>query len=319
MKILVLSMHPRKHTSRLHLHFLDRLNEYAECYVYGYDELYPYIDDLKKQFMNLYDKHKPDVVIGYIYVQSPMEDKGDLFRDMKCAKIFIECDWWKLLVMKDPGWYKRQKFDLMMHRHAFNNNLLDVPYVWLPMAADPNEFYDEGRKRRNEISFAGSSKHPIYMIRQKAIQTLESNGLLKNHMKKLMQAEVGKDGIWRNQYNYHNLLKETAILLTSTEHNGPFAKTFEAMASKCVVLSSPIFKHQLLFEGDCVAIYKKDCSNIVNVARKLLNDKDYQNYLRENAYKEFIKKHTTQIRIKELYDNIVNLLEGKSIVRKWDL
>ena len=92
------------------------------------------------------------------------------------------------------------------------------------------------------------------------------------------------------------------------------------MASKTAVLTSPVINNDLLFGYPfCYTEYSSNCMDIVPQARKLLNDDDYRNEMIENAYKVFMKKHTTEKRIDELLINIKRQLEGKSLIKLWGI
>ena len=317
MKILILSWILRKHSTRQHLGTLDRLKEHCECHIYGRDDLEPYKEKLQDKFMELFNVHRPDVVIGYAGMY--LMDQGNLFRDMKnCLKLFIEVDYHDQ--MGKEQWYTDNKFDHMFYRNANDTSAVKIPGCWWPWSAYEDEFYDVPFvPRQNIIGFAGSSVHRIYTVRRKARDILLAHGLLDDRKKTILQTEYDENGKWTGQNGkYQEYLRSIEGLLTSTENRGPFAKTFEAMSSRTVVLSSPIINKELLFgKKQCYVEYKYDCSDIVEKAKFILENDMKQ--IKENAYIAFIGNHTTDLRAKELYNNIVRLIEGKEVIRKWGL
>jgi hypothetical protein len=146
--------------------------------------------------------------------------------------------------------------------------------------------------------------------------------LLEDKKKSILKTEYTTERnstVWTGSNGkYQEYLRTIRCLLTSTENRGPFAKTFEAMASGTLVLSSPIFNKNLLFgQDECYAEYKPDCSNIMPMAQRIRTDDAGVKLIIDKAYKVFLEKHTTDKRIEELHINIKRLLEGKNLIRKW--
>jgi len=319
MKILVISYWIRKHTNRNHLAMLDALNDYCECFVYGRKELESYSDNLKTKIDELISVHSPDVLI--VYSGLYLMDQPNYFRDINCLKIMVEVDYHTQKVKEH--WYRDNKFDYMFWRNGDDTSSLKIPGVWWPYGTDENSFYP-GNNRENIIGFAGSSNHQFYIIRKKAIDKLISAGLLNMKGKSIAQTEYDRSKDpnsidWQGENGrYQNFLRSVKGLLASSETRGPFAKTFESMASKTTLLCSPILNKDLFFGSeDCYIEYKPDCSNIIEKANFILNNDMTE--LNERAYKQFLEKHTKKKRVKELYDNIKLIIEGKEPVRRWGL
>jgi len=318
MKILVISYWIKKHTNRNHLAMLDALNEHCECFVYGRKELESY--SLKEKIEELVTIHSPDVLI--VYSGLYLMDQPNYFRDINCLKIMMEVDYHN---QKDKkSWYKDNKFDYMFWRNGDDTTSVEIPGVWWPYGTDENSFYDASLSRENIIGFAGSSKHSFYTIRQKAIEKLKADELLNMKGKSIAQTEYDRSENpnsidWKGENGlYQNFIRSVKGFLASAEARGPFAKTFESMASKTTLLCSPILNKDLFFGSeDCYVEYKPDCSNIVERARFILNNDMTE--LNERAYKQFLEKHTKSKRVKELYDNIKLILEGKEPLRRWGL
>ena len=318
MNILILTWWRRNYMSyRQNIGTLEKLKQHCECNIYGREELQPYEEKLNDRYIELYDKHKPDVVICYSAML--LEKQGIIpFRNMNCLKICIEGDYHNMFGKEK--WYRDNKFDHMILRNANDPSKIGIPSVWWPWSANYKEFYSMGNgPRKNIIGFAGSTVHRLYVIRKKARSVLLSVDLLDDKIKDIMNSERDGD-IWMDQGKYQDYLRSIRGILTSTENRGPFAKTFEAMASKTTVLSSPVIHKDLLFGGkECFVEYKKDCSNIIQKAIKIRNEPEYAKTVARNGYEQFLKKHTTPKRVEELYNHINNLLKGKEVEKKWGL
>lgn len=314
MKILIISWIIRKHTNRQHLGTLDLLKDHCECNIYGRQELEPHQYNLRNKIAELVDKHNPDVVVCYSGLF--LMDQGNLFKDISQLKIMIEVDYHNQ--MHKEKWYKDNGFDYMMYRNGSDTSSVGIPGVWWPWSAPQSEFYADDRDRQLIIGFAGSQVHPYYTIRKNAIPRL--GGLLDDRKKTILQIEyTGQGGVWNGDSGkYQEYVRSVKGFLSSTECRGPFAKVFEAMASKTIVLSSPIYNKNLLFgEDQCYIEYKADCSDIVKKARFLLNEDMTE--IAEKAHRQFLKYHTRTKRVKELYDNIKLILEDKEPIKRWGL
>jgi len=313
MKVLVVTWHREGYMSyRQHFGILNRLARYCDYVIYGrkYFERYggP-LGNVKK----LYDKHRPDIVICYGAMEFIKYE--NVFGQLKgCLKVCIEPDYHNHFGKED--WYLQ--FNVVALRNANDTEKIKTRCFWWPWSVDEKEFYPTEDPRRNVIGFAGSSKHHLYTIRSEAIHALLSAGLLEHRMKTIMFSELNDKGEWKDRGRYQQYLREINGLLTSTENRGPFAKTFEGMASGTIILTSPVFHKELLFgDKECFVEYKPDCSDIVDKAEFILNENLVE--IADNAYDVCIERHTTDKRIKELYDNLNNLLEGKELTRKWGL
>jgi glycosyltransferase involved in cell wall biosynthesis len=312
--ILVLTFWRRNYMShRQNIGTLERLKQYCNINFYDREniELHKYND--------LVEKHNPDIVICYGAMGFTEMDKP--FKSIKRCKICIEPDYHNFIGKED--WYRNNGFDYLFLRNANDTSKAGIPSVWWPWSADQNEFFPDNRKRRNIIGFAGSSVHELYVIRRKARDILLSNNLLEDKKKTIMASEMSEGmwkGEWSDQGKYQKYLRSIKAILTSTENNGPFAKTFEAMSSETAILSSPIINKDLLFGNkQCYFEYKNNCGDVIEKANEILNNPELVKEVVMNAKEQFLEKHTTEIRVKELYDNLKRILESKEPIKKWGL
>lgn len=315
MRILILSWIMRGHNNRQQLGFLDGLKNHCNTYIHGREELFSYKDNLKARVEQLYSEIKPDLTICYAGMF--LSEIEDLFENIPSPKLMIEVDFFNITNYK---WYKNNRFELIMARNLEDLSITKLPTVWLPWSVNPKEFFDSEETRRNIIGFAGSSVHQFYSLRRKARDTLLSHNLLEDKKKSMITSEIDENGKWHDSGKYPKYLRSITGLLTSTELGSPFAKTFEAMSSSTVVLSSPIKNKEILFGTDkeYYVEYKKDCSDIVKKAKKILNEPEWSAEIARNGQSITLERHTTEKRVEELYNNVKNLLEGKPMVKKWE-
>ena len=183
---------------------------------------------------------------------------------------------------------------MTIHRHFLPSiKKVKTETVWLPFSASHKEFYPQDFKL-SCIGFVGNCMSPQYTERRKAIHYLDGEGLIVYNR--------GHRGLIR--HNYPRFLRLFQSILCSAEFDSPFGKLFEIMASGSLPLIPEFSGKELLFWEDTMIHYKKDCSDIEDKARLILNDHDMRNEMTKKSYDNFRELHTDDIRIKELYDII---------------
>jgi glycosyltransferase involved in cell wall biosynthesis len=252
------------------------------------------------------DKYNPDVVMCHAhhpYLQ------GYMSKFTKCLKVMIAVDSWKMVKSNDPSFYIDNKFDLIVYRSAYDKEFHKKSGaeegVWLPFSASEKEFYPSRSKRNNIVGFVGTVT-PIYKQRIEAINILKKNNLID-----FRGTILGDD--------YAKYLRNITVGLTSANNECIHGKVFEMMASGTVVLSPQMKYGEMLFGSGSYIPFKQDCSDIVEKASYILKDKEAQKEISTKAYDIFLKSHTDNIRIKELYGHITNMIEGHTINRIWDI
>lgn len=258
-----------------------------------------------QSILSLYNSIRPDVIICYAKI-GKLNFAG-VTNEIHCAKIAIEVDYNRrpLALQK---LYRICKFDLVLQRGSFPApNNYPIPWAWLPFSADPTVFHpgDPFRLRKNIVGFAGSSSHS-YPIRLRAINILKQRQLLE---------------VCRKCYgtNYQKFLRDNKAYLTSTELDSPHGKMFEILASGGAVLSGPFSTQEALGLKDCLITYQNDCSDIIDKAKLVRNNNDIVREIANNGYSAFLKYHTDDLRLKELYEHIQNLVHGKPLVKPWGI
>jgi (2Fe-2S) ferredoxin len=250
-----------------------------------------------------YDEYKPDIVIAYT---SYGLDKQYL-SSVPCMKVILESDFYKKVRDNDLDWYSKNGIDLIVKRgvHDKKYDCGGIPMVWLPFSVDEKEFSPIAlNKKKKIVGFAGSCNSQIYSQRRDAIERLQAAGLIDKRGRRIKK--------------YPEFVRSVLSFLTSAEVGTPHGKVFEIMASKTVLLSPDFRGREELFGRDeCFAEYKKDCSNVVAVAQKIMRDEQYAKAVANRAYRIITEHHTHEKRIEELRSHLDNILAGKSIERPW--
>lgn len=278
---------------------------------------------------DLMTDYSPDVVIvhGLITAVIPY------LQGVTCAKVGIVTDFCYLLSHRDlMNEYVECGIDIMFQRGTYDPGLdYPVSQIYWPFSANPEEFYPGAERRRNKIGFAGSLDNPVYNQRRIAGDALSRAGLVSVCRKCFKGADP--DGV------YPYFLRSHVAALTSTQMDHvptsvrlgppkpadmpptPRAKTFEMMASATAVLTPPFYMQENIFPGveDVCFWYKRDCSDILQVAEGVLTDTPRTRRVALAGYRHFLQYHTDAIRIKELYDHLERLVGGRPIERQWGI
>ena len=195
-----------------------------------------------------------------------------------------------------------------------------IPMIWIPFSADENVFYpDNSIRRQNLIGFAGMTGPLVYATRRKALKRLKKAKLLK-----VCDKNMCNKGNKKKNIGYPLFLKSMVACLTSTEHydwpQTPHAKTFEIMGSGALLLTPNFLGIEEMLGKDGVNYvkYNKNCSDVVEKAKWIINHSAKSKTIAKNGYKMFLKKHTDSIRIKEFYKHLARLVEGKPIERNYE-
>jgi spore maturation protein CgeB len=306
LKILHLYNNWKHHAIRIQYGFVTKLQKYCEFYVYGPGEshqLAPIKYDRAIKVKDLLKIFNPDILLLHMWGCVNWIPKD--FKDANVAKVMIEADYEQ---NPNKNLYKDLKLDLLIQRGSFST-LYDPPSVWLPWSANEKEFFiDTKIKRKNVVIFMGAStpNEPFYDIRRKAL-----NVIPKAHLTNLGTFAGGE---------YPQLLREHTIALNGNGQQKSVAKVFEIMASGTVLLTNKLKMREVLFGKDqCYMEYKDDCSDLVKKVNKLLKDDDYRNMLAKKGHDVVHEHHLDKHRVKELYNILKKLLEGKEVERKWVL
>lgn len=309
MRIVLITKRDKNTTSpRLNEWFLQRLGEFKNVKLISVEAYIHNKQRILKSPKYIIDNYKPDVVICHAHV--PCLD--GYFKEFKNQlKIMVAVDFWKIIQQNKLNWYYNNDFDLTIHRHHLPSiKKVDTETVWLPYSASHKEFYP-GNIRLPYIGFVGNCMSPQYEERRWAIHYLDAAGLLVHNRR--------NRGIVRYNNNYARFLRLFDGVLCSSEFDSPFGKLFEIMGSGSIPLVPEFPGKDILFWKDTMLHYKKDCSDIEEKAKLILNDKDLRKEMSDKALKNFKKMHTDNHRIQELNDIIQAKYNGTEIPRRWGM
>ena len=324
MKVLFFFDNYQKFNSRLYKGLITKLSDFCDFNIYGPKEhesnskLAPVEYNKKITGKDIIGLFNPDVLLFQIYSPRCISWYPDNICKSGVPSAIITDDHYtrieelqavdKSNIVLD--WCENSGLTLLINRHFYEENPSSVQSVWLPPCANENEFYpDENIERKSIIGFAGSSNNGMYYaVRHKAREILKSRGLLDTN-----NGKVGAD-------KYPEYLKSHIGMLACAGGvlHTPLSKTFEITLSGTAMMTNWMYESKRLF-GDkkCFFTYKDDISDIVDVANTILNDKDMVKEVTSNALEVVREKHTDHIRIMELVDILLSLVEGREVPRVW--
>lgn len=321
MKILWIYNHreEKEYDCWLHLEFAKKLAQYHDVVVYGrnVDAFYPelcqfkwnkdlLLADMYKQFTfdvviadtknRMFDHYRPSL---YPYDDRPEERGNSLlprdFHNTKVKKICLEEDY---QYETDTSWYINEGFDLLLHRHRSNwlrtKDDSKIRSIWFPFSVDTNVFKPSNTIRENKILFACNSEHEVYTDRREVRKELNRAGIL---------TDCGASARWDTYVSC--LQSHVAVVNGSGLYQITPAKVFEIIASGAVLLTddSPNTGIDLLFP-DTHVMYKKDGSDVIDIATELLQDGERIKSLSDNGLRLINERHTHEVRINDLMQHI---------------
>ena len=218
------------------------------------------------------------------------------FKYINVPKIVIEGDFHNI---KDPKWYLDLNINLILHRHYTNikraNRTLPIKNIWFPCSINNNIFKPTSRLTRiNKFCAVGEMNNDVYKYRKEALKILKNNNL------------ITKERLLREEKYIICLQSYVSHLNGSSLYNLNIAKMFEIMASGSVLLTDKIDASGIkeLFPDNSYCTYKRDYSNLISNAKKIINEPEYREYITTNAIKCINEKHTHEIRVKQLINII---------------
>lgn len=315
-------------TYRLFLGFVSKLNKFCEFKVYckkKYDEEHTHYKTPKHLIFKEYDskitakdlkeEFNPDVFLIILHNKSVIEWIPKDIHNVGVPTVILEDDHYEYTEesIKYKGrevldYYKNNDITLLLRRHYYKTKV-DVPSIWFPQSVNEEEFQPYYGERENSIGFAGSfGVTPWYQIRRNAMEQLGRA--------KLLPPEYGKF----EPQDYPRYIKHFKGILGCSGGilHTPLAKMFECMMSNTPYMTNWFYgKHVLFGIKEYCFTYKDDCSDVVDKARIILNDKDYVDEVTKNALGIVQEKHTDKIRIQELYEILQCVVSGGTIPNKW--
>jgi len=306
-KLLLVTRSDINYNSRLHTLFYRKLDKYFDLSVIEASKHNIQISPEKA-----IEKYNPDVTLCHAHSKHLM----GFFKKFKCLKVMVAVDFHKILRRQDFSFYDSNDFDVVFQRGYFES--IDMwPMVWLPFSADNSIFnpkWDKWDDRIKQIAFAGSYKGKVYETRRRAINHLR--GLLYNTNDNIIDelSHITKTT------HYSLFLQKYISYLNGADpmvQYTPYAKIFETIASGGLLFTSFFNGSDVLFPKDSFIEYKEDCSDVVKKHSYIINNIDMMKEMAMKAYSHYFENHTDDKRLHELSNNIINLLQGRHLIRKW--
>lgn len=305
----------RRYIQWFHLDFAKSIGQQKDVELKMYGWRLEQVKELKKWILKPYKPHITikhlksifdfDVIIidcyGRLFKDSHFKDSwmpSDFNKFKGTPKVLIEGDYHNIRI---PNELSKMGINLILHRHLSNvikskKDLPNIKSLWLPCSVDDTIFKPNPEiERQKYIYFIGAIKWTPYIYRREVVKRLEKAKLIKI-------CKVTKRG-----YDYPKCLQSYVSYLNgSTTRNIASAKMFEIMASGGVLLTDESNDYGLreLFYEDSYCTYKRDGSDIVEIAKKIIGDDDYRNYITKRAIKCIKERHTHEIRARQLIDII---------------
>lgn len=330
-KILFLYDDFRFITDRLFYGFIVKLSKYCTLNVYGPEtykeqgvpgeipkrnkELVPFEYNKNWDGKDLVREFNPDLIFMAMYNQKVLDWYPENICRVGVPTILLEDDHYtydpvlsKYKGTKPLEWYKSSGLTLLLRRHFYKEKA-PIPSIWFPQSANDEEFIPYYGERENSIGFAGSFEPtPWYEVRRNAIETIGKANLLAGRFGKFEPKEY-PDYI----KSYKGILGCSGGILHT-----PLAKMFECMLSNTPYLTNWFHHSHLLFGlKEYCFIYKDNCSDLVKKAKIILNEPDYVAEVTKNALEVTQREHTDSVRIKQLYDIIEAIIEGREPPKRW--
>lgn len=184
-------------------------------------------------------------------------------------------------------WYEASEFDAVFFRARVDYEKSKLKgKQWLPFSVHPSWIVPTIDEREFAVGFAGTIvPRSNYPVRNLAIETLAKAGLLKRPLG------------WQYGESYMRWWQRVPIGLTCTAVYGiDNAKHLIIPAAGCLLLTDGTPGTPLLFPGDAYEIYKRDCSDLVQIVERLRADPEALARRREIARGVVLDGHTHEHR-----------------------
>lgn len=211
--------------------------------------------------------------------------------EIEIPKAVVEVDF-----CHDPKeqWYRDCQFN-----HVFFRSYLDARGAklknthWLPFSIHPDwlVFPQQKDGRKLLVTYAGNTSHPeFYPVRTKALMVLRREKLIEEPVKPRYHMEYMK---WWRQYL-------VGLTCGSMFHNANAKHLIIPAAGAALLTDGPPGIELLFPDPSTYWRYKPDCSDLVEVARSILDDPTRAWVVRRKMHDVLKARHTHEVRWQEL-------------------
>jgi len=185
-------------------------------------------------------------------------------------------------------------------------------FVWMPTAIDINLFKDLDLERAMDVFFAGSLDAFYYPLRTQMLLGLRRTRDIKSNLRGF-RTHLVSESQWNEELKkYIRELNEAKITpFSNSIYNYPVTRFFEGMACKCLVMAEkPLDADALHFipGENFIEINQQD---YLEKIRYYLQNEDERKQIAEKGWETIQKYHTIQIRAKQMYEYLRELIESK--------
>ena len=303
-------------------HFILQISKYRPNYkvlMYGpgVHKVYPKFCAMpyeeKCTFKKLQKLYRFDVVLiaqksrmHIVYYPDREENETWLFQDfseLNVPKIVIEEDYH---YERDDEWYVQNGINLILQRH-YSQSLREqtIPMRWFPFSVDPEVFQPGSSERINKLCLTGSSEGDVYRHRREVYERLSKVHMAEGFLKR---QKIGIDYV-KNLQEYVGHINCGSIYEINP------AKCFEIMASGSVLFTNKFQGIDQLFPDNAYCSYKNDLSDVIDQAKRIINDTDYAQSISNAALDCIYERHTHKQRIDELIRFINSFVKDINPIR----
>jgi len=305
------------------IHFVDKLGRMTDLYVYNrYGDMFQNATNIYNHYTQIkdaIDDIKPDILFCYrskrMLNEPPIKDIPVIFMEQ-------EYPLWRTPDLIENIQKHNTKAVILTGWFPEAEKALGVPVYWLPFSANEDYFYTDRvdhSTRKKEVCFFGVAPSNriggtyAYRVRRKAMKYLSTNGL----MQKDPPAPEQKKSKWLIHPEQYPLELKTYCVALACAFNTlgqvPL-KSFEIMASGTALLTQPYkpeITRRLFGDDPPYMTYKKDCTDIVYNAQRILEWDEYRVDMCKHALHLVNTRHLHKHRVLELYEILTAVLENR--------
>lgn len=184
-----------------------------------------------------------------------------------------------------------------------------VVFLPIPAFTSHHVFHNPGVPKRYDVLLSGAQAPEFYPVRSEMLRAFAASNLklcCPRHPGYSQLESVSPPSTYREDLNASRI----SAFCTSKYHFAPM-KLVEAMASHTIVLCDAFGGMELFGMEPDKHFILADGANCVEKARRWLADEEMYREMTDAAYKLFRSRHTVEIRLKEMSEQIPAALNGK--------
>lgn len=323
MKILWLGQHQRRRIPFNHYYtsLEDEISKLADICFYGVGggKYIPEFDVEK-----IVSKENPDVIVSF--TSQYCDPHSGQYMDRYVFKNLDKVSLPKYLKCSDP-----HSPNFERHIHFIRDHKVDVTslvvweqiaekyrkevnckFVWMPTGLDTKLFKDLGLERNLDVFFAGSLSSYYYPFRIQILEGLRQEKSIKSSFRGFSVHLVNEAQWYQELLTYIQDFNRAKITPFSNGiYNYPVARFFEGMACKCLTMSEKPLDADALHFIPGENFIEINPSNFLDKIKYYLKNENERKEIIEKGWETVRKYHTAEIRAKQMYEDLRELVESK--------